>query len=151
MLLQGAAIVRFANTFLDRFKVKKDFVLIAIFIRDADTATRYTLFQTDSFQDSRAVCYVICKQACWLSCRRFIIKQRSLGLTRQLAASNSRVTSTIYLLNSTISKHGNRFGLKWFTTGVAQGSKKKRTRTDDGAGAGGTSTADSVELNAHGY
>ena len=64
---------------------------------------------------------------------------------------DTQTEKEIDLLNSTISKHGNRFVLKWFTTGVAQGSKKKRTRTDDDAGAGGTSTADSVELKAHGY
>ncbi|KAI0245963.1 kinase-like domain-containing protein [Lactifluus subvellereus] len=38
MLLKGAAIVRFANTFLDAFK-EKDFVLVAIFIRDDGKAT----------------------------------------------------------------------------------------------------------------
>ncbi|KAI0245827.1 hypothetical protein BJV78DRAFT_1259993 [Lactifluus subvellereus] len=54
MLLQGAAVVRFANTFLDAFKEKKDFVLIAIFIRDDGKAIRYTLFQR---QNARAVFY----------------------------------------------------------------------------------------------
>jgi len=32
MLLSGAAIVRFANKFLDRFKADKNFVLFAIYI-----------------------------------------------------------------------------------------------------------------------
>jgi len=94
MLLQGAAIVRFANAFLDEFKEKKDFVLIAIFIQDSGTAIRHTLFQTCHPQDSQAVCYAMYKQAYRLSCRRFITKQRSLGLTRQLAVLNSPVNCT---------------------------------------------------------
>jgi len=47
--LTGAAIVRFANTFLDAFKTK-DFVLIAIFIWDDSKATRYALFQQQNDQ-----------------------------------------------------------------------------------------------------
>ncbi|KAI0252351.1 hypothetical protein BJV78DRAFT_1281706 [Lactifluus subvellereus] len=42
--LQEAAIVRFANTFLDAFK-EKDFVLVAICIWDNGKAARYTPFQ----------------------------------------------------------------------------------------------------------
>ena len=95
MLLQGAAIVRFANKFLDKYQTKKDFVLIAIFIRDAGTATCYTLFQMDKAQDSQAVRYAVYKQAYRLRCNRFITKQRSSDLTLQLAVSNSRVTYTI--------------------------------------------------------
>ncbi|KAI0245957.1 hypothetical protein BJV78DRAFT_1381972, partial [Lactifluus subvellereus] len=53
VLLKGAAIVRFANTFLDAFK-KKDFVFVAIFMRDSVRATRYTLFQK---QNGQAVYY----------------------------------------------------------------------------------------------
>jgi len=91
VLLQGAAIVRFANTFLDEFKEKRDFVLIAIFIRDAGTATRHALYQRGNPQDSQAVCYAIHKQACRLSDRRFITTQRSLTLKPQLAVLNSPV------------------------------------------------------------
>jgi len=52
MLLQGAAIVRFANTFLNTFKAK-NFVLVAIFVHDDGKATRYFLFQR---QNDRTVC-----------------------------------------------------------------------------------------------
>jgi hypothetical protein len=45
MLLQGAAIVRFANTFLNAFCQEMNFVLCAFFIWDNGTATRYILFQ----------------------------------------------------------------------------------------------------------
>ena len=58
----------------------------------------------------------------------------------------------IDLLKDTISKYRNRFGLKSFTTRVAQDSKKHTcTGGGAGAGAGGASLADSVELRAHGY
>jgi hypothetical protein len=45
ILLQGAAIVRFANKFLDKFMENEDFVLCAIYIWDHGKATRYSLFQ----------------------------------------------------------------------------------------------------------
>lgn len=44
MLSTGAAIVRFANRFLDTF-IAKDFVLFAIYIRPSGKVTRYLLFQ----------------------------------------------------------------------------------------------------------
>jgi hypothetical protein len=45
MLVTGAAIVRFANRFLDAFMVDKNFVLFAIYIWDDGRVTRYSLFQ----------------------------------------------------------------------------------------------------------
>jgi hypothetical protein len=45
MLLSGAAIVRFANKYLDRFIVAKDFVLFAIYIWDNGKVNCYSLFQ----------------------------------------------------------------------------------------------------------
>jgi hypothetical protein len=45
MLLSGAAVVRFANKFLNRFMKAKNFVLFAIYIWDNGRVTRYSLFQ----------------------------------------------------------------------------------------------------------
>jgi hypothetical protein len=45
MLLTGAAIVRFANGFLDTFMVAKKFVLFAIYIWDSGKVSRHSLFQ----------------------------------------------------------------------------------------------------------
>ena len=56
MLLEGAAIVRFANTFLNAFRQAKNFVLCAIFIWNNGAATRYTLFQR---QNGHEVCCVL--------------------------------------------------------------------------------------------
>jgi len=41
MLLEGAAIVRFASPFLDALNEKKDFVFITIFIEEDGTATLF--------------------------------------------------------------------------------------------------------------
>jgi len=45
MLLQGAAVVRFANRFLNEFKDKQDFVLVAMFIEDDGKVVSYSLFE----------------------------------------------------------------------------------------------------------
>jgi hypothetical protein len=45
MLLTGAAIVRFANRFLDAFMVDKNFVLFAIYIWNSGRVSHYSLFQ----------------------------------------------------------------------------------------------------------
>ena len=39
------AIVRFANTSLDTFNAKKDFILVAVFFWDDGTVFPYSLFQ----------------------------------------------------------------------------------------------------------
>jgi hypothetical protein len=54
MLLTGAAIVRFANAFLDRFKANKNFVLCAIYIWVNGQVTRFLLFQE---LNNPAVCW----------------------------------------------------------------------------------------------
>ncbi len=45
MLLCGAAVVCFANKFLDKFMEAKDFVLLAMYIWEYGKATRYSLYQ----------------------------------------------------------------------------------------------------------
>ena len=55
MLFQGAAMVRFANTFLTAFQ-KKDFALAAIFVWEDGRASRYALFQEQNY---RVVCYTL--------------------------------------------------------------------------------------------
>lgn len=54
MLLYGAAIVRFANGFLDTFMADKNFVLFAIDIWDDGKVSRYSLFQE---QNNPEVCW----------------------------------------------------------------------------------------------
>jgi hypothetical protein len=45
MLLTGAAIVRLANIFLDRFMVFKNFVFCAMYVWDSGEVSRYSLYQ----------------------------------------------------------------------------------------------------------
>jgi hypothetical protein len=48
LMLQGASIVRFANTYLEAYKEEKDFIFVAIFISDVGQADRYLIYQTKS-------------------------------------------------------------------------------------------------------
>ncbi len=61
MLLVGATIVQFANTFLKIFHATKNFVLCSIFISDNSTTTCYTLFQDGNH-----------KVCCFLYVRKFV-------------------------------------------------------------------------------
>jgi len=58
MLLMGAAVVRFANKFLDAFMKNKNFVLCAIYIWDSGRVTRYSLFQEPNNPEVRWTSYI---------------------------------------------------------------------------------------------
>ncbi|KAH9007816.1 hypothetical protein EDB84DRAFT_1447307 [Lactarius hengduanensis] len=45
LMLQGASVVRFANTTLDTYKTEKNFVFVAIYISGDGQADRYVLYQ----------------------------------------------------------------------------------------------------------
>jgi hypothetical protein len=49
----GAAVVRFANKFLDAYKNMQNFALCAMFIHDDGEVSHFTLFQD---QNNKAVC-----------------------------------------------------------------------------------------------
>ena len=46
LLLQGASVVRFANTYLDEYKDKRNFVFTGISIDDIGGVYRFILYQT---------------------------------------------------------------------------------------------------------
>ena len=46
-MLQGASVVRFANTKLDAYKKEKSFVFVAIFISATGLVERYFLYQNE--------------------------------------------------------------------------------------------------------
>ena len=58
MLLMGAAVVRFANKFLDAFMKNKNFVLCAIYIWDGGRVTRDSLFQEPNNPEVRWTSYI---------------------------------------------------------------------------------------------
>ena len=53
VILLGASIVRFANTFLDAYKKERNFVFVAIFIGDTGLVDRYVLYQKEGSQEVR--------------------------------------------------------------------------------------------------
>jgi hypothetical protein len=53
LMLQGACIVRFANTYLEAYKDERNFVFTAIYIDYVGDATRFLLYQT---KDLDTVC-----------------------------------------------------------------------------------------------
>src|SRR5580658_9265374 len=56
MLLSGASVVRFANEYLERFRTKKQFVLVAMFIQQNGEATLYLLYQLENDLDQAVCC-----------------------------------------------------------------------------------------------
>ncbi|KAH9164869.1 hypothetical protein EDB89DRAFT_2014754 [Lactarius sanguifluus] len=52
LMLQAASVVRFANTFIDVYKEKKTFILVAIFVGHTGLSHRYIFYQR---RDSRTV------------------------------------------------------------------------------------------------
>jgi hypothetical protein len=58
MLLQGSAVVRFANEFLDAFKSKKDFVLVAMYFHGVGMLDLYYLFQVEGTSEVCHASYI---------------------------------------------------------------------------------------------
>ena len=58
MLVTGAAVVRFANKFVDRFMANKNFVLCAMYIWDSGKVTRYSLFQDSYGPEVRCTLFI---------------------------------------------------------------------------------------------
>ena len=54
LLIEGASVVRFANTSLDAYKTEKDFVFVAVYIRPSGEVDRYLLYQ-DYKKDAQKV------------------------------------------------------------------------------------------------
>ncbi|KAH9017855.1 hypothetical protein EDB84DRAFT_1566678 [Lactarius hengduanensis] len=51
LVLQGASVVRFANTYLDAYRAERDFIFVAIFVGDIGVADRYLMYQTEGSQE----------------------------------------------------------------------------------------------------
>ena len=55
LLLQGASVVRFANTYLNAYKDERNFVFMAISINDLGDAFRYLLYQSGRYDGDDTV------------------------------------------------------------------------------------------------
>lgn len=63
LMLQGASVVRFANT-LDAYKNEKNFVFVAVFVDNTGLTDRYVLFQRVGSRKVRALSLYIFKVLC---------------------------------------------------------------------------------------
>jgi hypothetical protein len=60
LMLQGASVVRFANTKLDAYKKEKNFVFMAIFINNKGLVERYLLYQDGGKDPHHVRTHVLC-------------------------------------------------------------------------------------------
>jgi hypothetical protein len=149
ILLQGAAIVRFANKFLDKFMENEDFVLCAIYIWDHGKATRYSLFQKSNNPE---VFYK--KASYWLDTpvqrAKFVRQLYNLHDVLDKEMGTEGTKKTIEELKSKIAQHNRVYPMKSFhTTNDTKdtvGNERRRVQSDVGAGA-----RKRAELGAHGY
>ncbi|KAI9511686.1 hypothetical protein F5148DRAFT_1009184 [Russula earlei] len=152
LLVEGAAVVRLANRFLDAFKKEESFVLIAIYIWPTAIASQYFMFQNQKdhhvyYEEKEIPLNTAVGRA------KFI---RGLYNVLHDKEDVDDAKGHTDALNKLVSK------MKSYYT-PHEGSGRKRARTGDndnartgaGAGAGGraggTSATDCAELGAHGY
>jgi len=158
MLLLGAAIVRFANRFLETFMTNEDFVLFAIYIWDNGEVTRYSLFQEPNNPE---VCYK--KTSYWLNTSveraKFVRQLYNFRHVLERAEETEDTEAEIQQLQNKINQHDKKYPMKSFHTkdypgtNNTQGNKRKRRNSDvdDQGSGGGVSATDCAELGAHGY
>jgi hypothetical protein len=60
LILQGASVVRFANTKLDAYKKEKNFIFVAIFINNNGLVQRYLLYQDEEKDSHHVRTHVLC-------------------------------------------------------------------------------------------
>ncbi|KAI9437875.1 hypothetical protein F5148DRAFT_1021303 [Russula earlei] len=157
MLLAGAAVVRFANKFLESFK-GRDFVLVAVYITSKGVASRYTIFQDPDDPNSPFVYYNQKVFSFGTSDGRIEFARQLYNLNYMLEGANEGkdTESNVDRLKEKILKYSKKFPLESM---FGKGTKKNADKTDDGAGTGGgrgagagsADAADHMEFRAHGY
>ncbi|KAL0948189.1 hypothetical protein HGRIS_010799 [Hohenbuehelia grisea] len=157
MLLSGAAIVRFANGFLDAFKQERDFVLITIYIRETGEVDWYTLFQ---IRNESNVHYSLEKRTLDTAPGRAGFMLRLYNFVHMLCKTgeDTDTKTTISKLVEAFVNHRAEHDMKSFHTGSnSTGSKRKRVRSDHGAPGGVPGSGEQEndvhadELAAHDY
>ncbi|KAH9041661.1 kinase-like domain-containing protein [Lactarius pseudohatsudake] len=151
LMLQGASVVRFANTTLDTYKIEKNFVFVAIYISGDGRADRYVLYQRKG------------SDKVYRNLRTFVFADRGdrIALALELynlcsaladESDNGDTGTKVKKLANAVDNFGNKHGLRAFT------GKAKRAANDDGENQpernirqkGGDGGADE-QLEAYGY
>ncbi|KAH9168843.1 kinase-like domain-containing protein [Lactarius sanguifluus] len=149
MMIQGASVVRFANTTLDTYKNEKNFVFVAIYISGSGQADRYLLYQR--------------KDSVFRNLRTFVFANRGDRIAFALElynfcsaladeSDNGDTGTKVKKLATTVKNFGTEHRLQAFT------SNSKRSANDDGENQpgrnvrhkGGDRGADE-QLEAYGY
>ncbi|KAH9168845.1 kinase-like domain-containing protein [Lactarius sanguifluus] len=152
MMIQGASVVRFANTTLDTYKNEKNFVFVAIYISGSGQADRYLLYQRKDSGDE-----------VFRNLRTFVFANRGDRIAFALElynfcsaladeSDNGDTGTKVKKLATTVKNFGTEHRLQAFT------SKSKRSANDDGENQpernvrhkGGDGDADE-QLEAYGY
>ncbi|KAH8982669.1 kinase-like domain-containing protein [Lactarius deliciosus] len=152
MMIQGASVVRFANTALDTCKTKKNFVFVAIYISGNGQAHRYVLYQRkDSdvkvFRNLRI--FVFANRGDRIA---FALELYNFCSALADESDNGNTGTKVKKLATTVEIFRKKYKLPTFT------SKSKRTANDDGENQpernvrpkGGNGGADE-QLEAYGY
>ena len=103
LMLQGASIVRFANTKLDAYKEQKNIVFVAIYIDNSGKVDRYLLYQDEKIDPDNPeyvrIHFRYLSQNLMLNCRRSIGSfERSIS-TMQTSARDLLLNCTTSLLH----------------------------------------------------
>ncbi|KAI0286359.1 kinase-like domain-containing protein [Russula brevipes] len=144
MLITGALIVRFANSFVGAFREAKDFVLCANFIWDNGGASRYILFQQQNKVYYHEITFSLNSPDGRV---RFARHLYNLLFKKLDEGQNRNADNDIRVLNEMVQK----LNLKSMHTKDAAGRKRARTSAGDGDGAGSGSGGDHAQLRARGY
>ncbi|KAH9038376.1 hypothetical protein EDB85DRAFT_2287570 [Lactarius pseudohatsudake] len=154
MIIQGASVVRFANTTLDTYNTEKNFVFVAIYISGDGQAVRYVLYQkkgsNEVFRNERTFKFANRGE-------RIAFALELYNFCSALAdeSDNGDTETQVKKLATTVRNFGTKHGLQAFT---GKSSKSKRTANDDGENQpernvrpkGGDGGADE-QLEAYGY
>ncbi|KAH9045225.1 hypothetical protein EDB85DRAFT_2270263 [Lactarius pseudohatsudake] len=125
LMIQGASIVRFANTTLDTYKNEKNFVFVAIYISGNGQADRYVLYQR---KGSDEVCrdlqiFVFADRGDRVA---FALELYNLCSALADESDNGDTETEVKNLAASVEKFRSDYCLPTFT------SKTKRTANDDG-------------------
>jgi len=138
LMLQGASIVRFANTFLDAYKKEKDFIFVAIYISNTGMMDRYVLYQN---KGSKKVCRT--KQSFDITvkddCNKFARELYNLSSALHDESENEDTDGNVKKLAASANKLRQEHNLPTFT------SKTEHPASDDEGSETGSSRQEDDE------